>query len=464
MYLKGFIVIPLEIKTIFDEKKQKFKKLTSYPLYKNIDTPQKGFNFIKENFSHFFNNRTTGKHIFNALAIKPSIINKKHLYIIDCDNSDDTKNGCIKFKDLLSKHNFTQKTVITQTPSGGLHYYFLADNEQYLRLCKDKKDRAIFIDGEQYDIDLRYKTNHLIFIPPSGYKGIKYKYINDIFTTKIADMPEWLVNVLEKKSVSNNKIKKLNEKLPLNPNEKTEAINTSNLTHSNYLLEVTKLLNILPKYCCDDYDTWIKIGYFMKNIDVNLFELYDAWAQKSPLYKNKEESVYKWNSFPFTCNYPLPNLKHTAKTENPVEYNELYKFIPEIPMFNSTKICREFLIDKNDEIELSINPTLPNKLLINNIIDWNNNPNIKALCLKSRYGSGKSQLIKKIIKHFGYKKILFISYRISLSKTLFFDFNELGFKSYLNSNEYQSDKFICQIDSLPKLVNCFHSYNINSYD
>ena len=52
----------------------------------------------------------------------------------------------------------------------------------------------------------------------------------------------------------------------------------------------------------------------------------------------------------------------------------------------------------------------------------------------------------------GNLKILFISYRISLSIDLMNNFKHLNFKSYLD-NDYDADRLIVQIESLQKLLN-----------
>ena len=81
-----------------------------------------------------------------------------------------------------------------------------------------------------------------------------------------------------------------------------------------------------------------------------------------------------------------------------------------------------------------------------------NNDNLKCLSIRSPYDTGKTQLLKSIITEYNQKKILFISYRISLSIDLMNNFKHLNFKSYLD-NDYDSDRLIIQIESLIKLSN-----------
>ncbi len=76
---------------------------------------------------------------------------------------------------------------------------------------------------------------------------------------------------------------------------------------------------------------------------------------------------------------------------------------------------------------------------------------IKSLAILSTYDTGKTRLIKNLIKEFGFKKVLFISYRQTLTNELHGSFKELYVDSYLDG-VYGSDRIICQIESLEKLL------------
>ena len=74
---------------------------------------------------------------------------------------------------------------------------------------------------------------------------------------------------------------------------------------------------------------------------------------------------------------------------------------------------------------------------------------IKTIAIRSPYDTGKTQLLKQIVPN--YKRILWISYRISLTNDIKGNFESLGFKSYLDKHSLGNDKLIIQIESLAKL-------------
>jgi len=66
--------------------------------------------------------------------------------------------------------------------------------------------------------------------------------------------------------------------------------------------------------------------------------------------------------------------------------------------------------------------------------------------IKSRMGTGKTQLLKKIIQtHFMDKKILYLSHRQTFTHNIVGSFKELGFTSYLETKR-------CLLDFEQRLV------------
>ena len=72
----------------------------------------------------------------------------------------------------------------------------------------------------------------------------------------------------------------------------------------------------------------------------------------------------------------------------------------------------------------------------------------KVMCIKSAYGTGKTTLIKDICDK--YKRVLFVSYRVTLALNIEGTFN--GFENYTN-NVFDANKQIIQLDSIVKLKN-----------
>jgi type I site-specific restriction endonuclease len=82
--------------------------------------------------------------------------------------------------------------------------------------------------------------------------------------------------------------------------------------------------------------------------------------------------------------------------------------------------------------------------------------NGKTLVIKSRYGSGKTTFLQKLIKDYDMTRVLFITYRQTLARDIMRNFKKLGFKNYLDSYEnpdvWNSPKLIVQLDSLMNVV------------
>ncbi len=90
---------------------------------------------------------------------------------------------------------------------------------------------------------------------------------------------------------------------------------------------------------------------------------------------------------------------------------------------------------------------------IPNILDkWINND--KTLCIKSAMGTGKTTLIKHLLDKHKFKKILWITHRQTLTKSLYGSFKKYGFINYMdtNGNLYCKDRVIIQVDSLNRII------------
>ena len=83
-------------------------------------------------------------------------------------------------------------------------------------------------------------------------------------------------------------------------------------------------------------------------------------------------------------------------------------------------------------------------------------PSKKSLIVKSRYGSGKTTFVQRLIKERKPKRVLFITYRQTLARDIMKNFSKLGFKNYLDAHEnrsvWEAPRLIIQIDSLMHLL------------
>ena len=69
--------------------------------------------------------------------------------------------------------------------------------------------------------------------------------------------------------------------------------------------------------------------------------------------------------------------------------------------------------------------------------------------LRSNMMTFKTQNLPELFKH--YKKVLIVSFRISLDKAYMRDFKQYGFKMYGNQATYSDDRLIVQVDSMHKV-------------
>ena len=89
---------------------------------------------------------------------------------------------------------------------------------------------------------------------------------------------------------------------------------------------------------------------------------------------------------------------------------------------------------------------------------------IKSLNLRSPYDTGKTKLIQKIITKFNRKKILWLSYRKTLTNDILGSFGEgFNFKDY-QKQDYKADRLIIQLESITKDIyktSCFFKVGTN---
>lgn len=147
-------------------------------------------------------------------------------------------------------------------------------------------------------------------------------------------------------------------------------------------------------------------------------------SKKSKKFKNENDVIDTYKTFT-KKSYSIRTLHYIAKRDDPKEYNKIiYKIdINEKEIINPVYIDNRYLLDLNYNLDNN------KDLFTAKISDFFNN-DYHCLSIKSPCYSGKTDSLKKIIKKFKQKKILFISYRISLSIDLMNNFKHFDFKTY----------------------------------
>ncbi|MFM7985384.1 MAG: hypothetical protein ACKPKO_39330, partial [Candidatus Fonsibacter sp.] len=72
--------------------------------------------------------------------------------------------------------------------------------------------------------------------------------------------------------------------------------------------------------------------------------------------------------------------------------------------------------------------------------------------MRSRYGSGNTTFLQRLVRARKPERVLFITYRQTLARDIMRNFCKLGFKSYLDSHDvpsvWNAPRLIVQLDSL----------------
>lgn len=286
------------------------------------------------------------------------------------------------------------------------------------------------------------KNNKLIF-----YKGINYNYLND----ELLFLDCLLLNVNSKKLINYHPLEK-----PIY--KKTKIYNNFHIKHEitneSDLIIIQQLVNLININHLDNYNEWIQIGMAIKNSNINGFEIWLKLSKKSSKFISYDECLYKWNTFS-NQNITIKTLHWYAKKDTLEEYNKLFH-TRKFNLINTIKFNQNYLFeDQNESLKNG------NSFIAKTIKEFILTNSTKMLAIKSPYNTGKTRLIEKILSEFNIKRVLFVSYRKTLTKEFEGAFDKFNLKSYLNK-DYNADKLICQVDSLLNLQNNY--LDIPSYD
>jgi len=201
---------------------------------------------------------------------------------------------------------------------------------------------------------------------------------------------------------------------------------------------IKKYLNLISIKRADNYGDWIEIGIILHGCNPSkaCFELWDSWSKNSVDYDGIEICMYKWLSFKHR-ETGIGSLKYLAKKDNHAIYLNL-EFGLEKPIFTPLQFETNYLTDKDKKM-------IP--LVSEHVEAWYKGGN-KVLSVLSPYDTAKTSMLKDILTKYKPKKVLFISYRQTLTYDLYGVFSEFGFANYLDKI-FDANRLICQLDSLP---------------
>ena len=226
------------------------------------------------------------------------------------------------------------------------------------------------------------------------------------------------------------------------------------------------LLDELSDEFHNGYASWRNMCYFMKNLGYPYEDFLSL--SKGKTFDSDKSCLSLWNSTKIqdglTEAYFYSRLKQTkpdvfASMKCPIKYN-ITKFVDETQIIN---ISQRYLISlDNEKLEDD------SDVLTSNINKFFNTSDIKSFSIKSPYDTGKTKLLSKIFKKYVPKRILWISYRKTLTNDILGSFaDEFGFKDY-QKKEYTADRLIIQLESLlklkPSMMFADDEYEIPKYD
>jgi len=281
------------------------------------------------------------------------------------------------------------------------------------------------------------------------YKGINYKYTNDeqlFMDCLLRNIPKKHQFVDYQVPVN---VKIVPKKKPIKKNnQNNKHIEINEYDEDKLYIPVcviAKYLNMIDSKLNVKYPDWIKIAFSMHgaNPTEKCFDLFDKWSQQSEKYNCRDYNAKLWNSFKFGS-YSIGTLKYFAKLHNPDAYEE-FEYGLEKDLFVPITYTSNYLLNNEKE------NILDNKSEISkHIIQWAYGPE-KSCGIHAVYNTGKTKIINKTVVEFGFKKVLIVSYRQTLTNEFHGNFKSLGFESYLDK-DYEVDRLICQVESLPKLL------------
>ena len=296
-----------------------FKKLRSKYKTISVDITQKKEGDVYKKQLKYPKNWQSGKAYtnskWNSIAILTGKIN--NIIVIDIDNIDHWNE--------LSNDYDRVETLMAQSGSGGLHYYFkyTDDIEDVKSSSKSFGSRGL-ASGETQpdDIDVRSNGGNII-APPSRYYNnnigdyCEYKWLNEL---EPVEMPEWMKEMLKPTKTPEmmtveRVFRQSVEEYELNEDEKGSYVKN----------DIKELVMMLSDERCNDYTGWLNVGICLHNIDSSYLYIWILWSMKSDKYEDGtcEE---KWNGF---CNtgsgLNIATLLYYAKQDNPVKYAEFMK-------------------------------------------------------------------------------------------------------------------------------------------
>lgn len=135
-----------------------------------------------------------GKYPDDPLGIPTGLVNGIFVLDVDTDGGSGHKyDGFAALRALEEKHGPLPPTLMAQSPTGSVHYYFrLAPG---VRIKNSASEIVIEGDTRALGIDVRGEGGMVIAPPSKHPRGGQYRWLNDL---DVADAPGWLIEIVPK--------------------------------------------------------------------------------------------------------------------------------------------------------------------------------------------------------------------------------------------------------------------------
>jgi hypothetical protein len=358
--------------------------------------------------------------------------------------------------------DYFNQTPTQKTKNGGYHLLFTVAEEQMKHLPVSRT--GLLLDGVLYNVDVKFKNfesnspQYLNCEPTPGYKWINWNF------NRIADLPDSLFEIISDQTTIGVK------KLQMRHRSETSASSESEVDDDDVEIavettgdqlydDVRLLLECISSSNVSNYDEWLRIGIFLYCINPGMKYL-ELWERASSRSKKFYDDVTKckseWQYFEkkgYEGNR-YPNLFYYVKERHPKKFNQIYNHLNNRLL--GTKF-EDILCNGNHYEITKINTKYltEDATFMENVDRFVSDEEMKSLCVKSIYGSGKTYFLREnlLVKHANqFKRVLFLTYRRSLTRDIFHYLQELGFDSYMDVLHLErSNKLICQYESVKRL-------------
>lgn len=338
----------------------------------------------------------------------------------------------------------------------GYHIYFNYDER-----LKTNSDVMTDYKG----VDIRNDNNGMLICPPTTYnvsgKEVGYKLIGG----KMMDFPEEFIELLNHRGIVGGakpeKVKKIKKTIVKEGKKVEVEIEIDDVVERKTYSkdQLMALINLLDKKRASDYSEWTLIGLIIHqcNNTKDGFDVFHQFSKKCPeKYTNENDCKTKWLSFRKDYSkVTIGSLMYYARTDDAEGYNNISDLFDEPDHFKTVEINQRYILEKGKDTVRDLLKVWMTNGQVTTLDGVKTEYVNKMFAIKSAYDTGKTQTLHHILDEYKPERVLFITYRQTLSYDFYGSFKRHNVGNYL-MGDFKSPRLICQIESLPKLLS--HNY------